>query len=331
MTVHVELHQRVDHAVALVFLAAQRLDQLSVVDADGEGHCGNRDQYRGVRRQFEEGGVPVLDGLGDSLGEPHAVPEALGPVLHGVHRLAARPIEGLAIDRAVETDLRRPRLDTGELVGEFTEQRVGLGRVAGTLRGEFSPELALALGPRHDGVDLRFRTADDGVGRCCVHTDLEIGVVGEHTGDVVGAVLHQSHQPDVVAGQLGLGLTHQPRPLADDPDGVLEDQTAGDVGACRLPHRMSDHHTGIRTVVAEQLGQADLDGEDPDLRRLDLVGHRIVEELLDDRVAELVDDQLVDLVHRRGEHRVLGVELLAHLAVLRTEARQQPHGRRRIR
>ncbi len=256
--------------------------------------------------------------------------QALGEVLDGVDRLRTWTVERLPIDRAVETHRRTQRGDAGEFVGELTEQRVHLRGVARALRLQLATELALGLGASHDRVDLPLGPADHGVRRRGIYADLEVGIVGEHTRDVVGAVLHQGHQADVVAGQTRLTLAHQPRALADDTGRVFQRQSATDIGRRRLSHRMRHQHTGLRAVVAQQLGESDLDREDADLRSLDPVGLLVIGEYVDDRVPELVLHVAVDLVKGRGEHRVLEVELLGHLAMLRTEPGQQPNHRRGI-
>ena len=242
-----------------------------------------------------------------------------------------RAIEHLAVDRAVEPGGETSRLDAGELVGEFTENWVHLRGVARALGLQLPAELALGLGPRDDRVDLRLRSTDDGVRRGRVDADLEVGVVDEDVVDVLGAVLDQRHQADVVALQHRLALAHQPRTLADDACRVLQRQAAADVRRRGLTHRMRHQHTGFRAMVAQGVGKCDLNGVDADLAGLDAVGLLVVEEHLGDRVTQLVLDERVDAVDVLREDRILGVELLGHLAVLRTEARQQPHGRRRIR
>ena len=62
-----------------------------------------------------------------------------------------------------------------------------------------------------------------------------------------------------------------------------------------------------------------------DLRGLDAVVLRVVEDQLDDGVAQLVLDQRVDLVDPLGEHLVAQIQALGHLAVLGTESGQHPH------
>ena len=94
---------------------------------------------------------------------------------------------------------------------------------------------------------------------------------------------------------------------------------------------MRYQHTGFGTEVAQRVGQGHLNRVDADLTGLDAIGLRVVEEHLGDRVAQLVLDVLIDAVDVLGEDRVLLIQLLGHLAVLRPETRQQPHRRRGIR
>ena len=77
--------------------------------------------------------------------------------------------------------------------------------------------------------------------------------------------------------------------------------------------------------MLEQLTQRDLDREDDDLRGLDAVVLRVVEDQLEHRVAQLVLDQRVDLLDPLGEDLVAQVQALAHLAVLRAETGHHPH------
>ncbi|SIM32490.1 Uncharacterised protein [Mycobacteroides abscessus subsp. abscessus] len=81
---------------------------------------------------------------------------------------------------------------------------------------ELASELALRLAARHDRVDLRRRTADDGLRRGGVHADFEVREIGEHRLEFVGRVFDQRHQPDVVAEQ---HLEHLAEPDLDREDG----------------------------------------------------------------------------------------------------------------
>ena len=166
--------------------------------------------------------MAILDRLRDRLAEPHAVAQPLEEVVDGVHGLVSRTVEGLAIDRAVEAGLETLRLDSGEFVGQFAQQRIHLRRVARALGLQFATQLALGLGSRDDRVDLGLGTTDDGVRGCRVDADLEVGEVDEDVIDVVCAVFDECHQADVVAGERRLALAHESRALADDARGVFE-------------------------------------------------------------------------------------------------------------
>ena len=161
--------------------------------------------------------------------------------------------------------------------------------------------LPSVLGPLDDRVDLLGRSADHRLRRRGVDAHLEVGIVGEHRLDLFGGVLDERHQPDVLAEQHRLALTHQVRARADGAGGVGQRQAAREVGRRGLAERLANHRTGFRAVRLEQLTERDLDREDGDLRGLDAVVLRVVEDQLDDRVAELVLDQRVDLVDPLGE------------------------------
>ncbi len=197
--------------------------------------------------------------------------------------------------------------------------------MAGALRLELAGELALRLGAGDDRVHLLGRAADDGLGGRGVDAHLQVGEVGEHRLDLVGGVLHQRHQPDVLAEQHRLALAHQMRARADRPGGVAQRQAAGEVGRRRFAQRLADHRGGLGAVMLEQLTQRDLDREDGDLGGLDAVVLRVVQDQLEHRIAQLVLDQRVDLLDPLGEHRVAQVQALAHLAVLRAESGEHPH------
>ncbi len=77
--------------------------------------------------------------------------------------------------------------------------------------------------------------------------------------------------------------------------------------------------------MAQQFAESHLDGEDDHLGGLDAVVLRVVEDQLDDGVAQLVLDQGVDLVDPLGEYLIAQVQAFSHLAVLRPETRQHPH------
>lgn len=98
--------------------------------------------------------MACLNGFRDSLGEPHRVAQALEEVLHLMDRLAAGTVELLAVDGAVDAVFQWPRSDSGDLVGEFTQDRLDLLGMAGALGEQLAAQLALGLGAGQDGVDL---------------------------------------------------------------------------------------------------------------------------------------------------------------------------------
>ncbi len=325
VTVDVELRHRRDHRLDLVLLAGQRRDQLRVMQSRRRGGQPHLHQRHRVRRQFHEGGVPAVHGVANPVGEVHAVAQALLPVLHVVDRVAARLDVGALVHRREDAGGGAHRLDALQLRAQLTQQRVHLRGVAGTLRLELAGELALRLGARDDRVHLLGRAADDGLGGCGVDAHLEIGEVGEHRLDLVGGVLHQRHQPDVLTEQHRLTLTHQVRARADRPGGVAQRQTAGEIGRRGLTQRLTHHRSGFGAVMLEQLTQRDLDREDGDLRGLDAVVLGVVQDQLEHRIAQLVLHQGIDLLDPLGENRVAQIQVLAHLAVLGTESGEHPH------
>ncbi len=269
--------------------------------------------------------MAAVDGVADPVGEVDAVPQPLLPVVDVVDRLAARLDVAALVHGRVDPDRRAQRLDALQLRGQLAEQRVHLLGVAGALGLELAGELPLRLTAGDDRVHLLGRAADDGLGGGGVDAHLEIGKVREDGFDLVGGVLHQRHQPDVLAEQHRLALAHQVRARADGPGGVAQRQAAGEVRGGRLAQRLPDHRGGLGAVVLEQLAQRDLDREDGDLGGFDAVVLRVVEDQLEHRITQLVLDQRVDLLDPLGEDRVAQVQALAHLAVLRTESRQHPH------
>ncbi|SKU71151.1 Uncharacterised protein [Mycobacteroides abscessus subsp. abscessus] len=194
-----------------------------------------------------------------------------------------------------------------------------------TLGLELASELALRLAARHDRVDLRRRTADDGLRRGGVHADFEVREIGEHRLELVSRVFDQRHQPDVVAEQHRLALTHQMGTRADDTCRVGERQPAREIGRRGLAQRLSDHRGGLGAMRLEHLAEPDLDREDGDVTGLDAVLVRIVEDELDDGVTTLFLHVRVDLVDPLGEDRIAQVQALTHLAVLGSETGHHPH------
>ena len=332
VAVDVELRHRGDHRLDLVLLLGQRRDQLPVVQARGGGRQPDLHERHRIGRQLEERGVPVLDGVADALGEVDAVPQPLLPVVDAVDRLAARADVAALMDGGEVADVQRMGFDALQFGGQLAQQRVHLGGVAGALGLELAGELALGLGPFDDRIHLCGRTADHRLVRRGVDTHLQIGKVGEHRLDLVGGILHQRHQPDVLTEEHLLALAHQVRTRADGAGGVGQRQAAGEVGRRGLTERLADHRGGFGTVVAQQLTQRDLDREDHQLHDFDrvlagLLGvvDRVVEDQFEDRVAALVLNEAVHLVDPLGEHLIAQVEVLAHLAVLGTETGQHPH------
>ena len=333
VAVDVELRHRREHRLDLVLLAGQGGDQLRRRAArPSRRRQPNLHERHRVRRQLQERGVPAVDGVADAVGEVDAVPQPLLPVVDIVDRLAARADVAALVHGREVAEVQRMRLDALQLGGQLAQQRVHLLGVAGALGLQLAGELALGLGAGDDRVHLFRRTADHGLGRGGVDAHLQTREIGEHGLDLLGGVLHQGHQPDVLTEQHRLAFTHEVRARADGAGGVGQRQTTGEVGGGRLAQRLAHHRTGFRAVVLEQLTERDLEGEDHRLDHFDgvfagfaRVVDRIVEDQLDDRIAAFVLDERVDLVDPLGEHLVAQIQALAHLAVLRTESGQHPH------
>ncbi|SHV45539.1 Uncharacterised protein [Mycobacteroides abscessus subsp. abscessus] len=332
MAVHEQLGHGVGHRIDLVLLAGEGRDQLAIMQAGRHGGETNLHERHRVRRELQERGVPVVDSVADAVGEVDAVAQPLLPVVDIVDRLGAGPDQLALVHRRVVGRLQRVRFDALDLRGQLAQQRVHLLRVAGALGLHLAGELALGFGAGDDRVDLLRGTADDGLGRGGVDAHLEAREVGEDRLDLLGRVLDERHQADVLAEQHGLALTHEVCARADGAGGVGQRQTTGEVGGGRLTERLANHRTGFRTVRLEQLAECDLQGEDHGLDDLDgvfagLVGvvDGVIEDQLDDGVAALVLDVRVDLVDPLREDRVVQVQALAHLAVLRTETGEHPH------
>ena len=274
--------------------------------------------------------MAVVHGVADALGEVDAVPQTPLPVLHLVDHLARADI-GAPEHGGEVADLERMGRDALQFGGQFAQQRIHLGGVAGALGRELAREAALEFAALDDRVDLGGRPADDGLGGRGVDAHLEIGEIGERFCDLVGRVLDQCHQTDVLAEQHRLALTHEMRTRADGSGGVGQRQPAGEVRRGRLPQRLSHHRGGPRAVVLEQFPEGDLDGEDHQLHHFDrvlagLVGvvDGVVENQFEDRVAALVLHKSVHLVDPLGEDLVTQIQALAHLAVLGAESGQHP-------
>ena len=150
------------------------------------------------------------------------MPHSLEPVVDIVDRLAARPDVIPFVHGRENPDLRARRRDALQLGGELAQQRIHLRGVAGALGLKFARETSLRLAAGHDRVDLLGRAADDGLARSGVDAHLQAGEVGEHRLEFVGGVLDERHQPDVLAEQHRLALTHQVRARADHAGGVRE-------------------------------------------------------------------------------------------------------------
>ena len=87
--------------------------------------------------------------------------------------------------------------------------------MAGTFGLEFARKLPLRLSAFDDRIHLIRRTADHSLGRRGVDTHFQVWEVGKDSGDLVGGVLDQSHQSDVLTEQHRLALAHQVRTRAD--------------------------------------------------------------------------------------------------------------------
>ncbi len=290
----------------------------------GGGGQADLHQRHRVGRELQEGGVPAVDGVAHAVGEVHRVPHALDPVVDIVHRRAAGLDVAALVHRREDPDRRAQRRNPLQLGGELTQQRVHLRGVAGALGLQLAGEAALRFRPGDDRVDLLGRATDDGLAGCGVDAHLQAGEVGEHGLELVGGVLDERHEPDVLAEQHRLALAHQVRARCDHAGGVRQRQAAGEVGRRGLAERLAYHRSGFGAVVLEQLTQRDLDREDDHVGRLDTVVLRVVEDQLENRVAALVLDQRVDLLDPLGEDLVAQVQALAHLAVLRTETGHRP-------
>ena len=184
VAVHVQLRHGRDHRVDLVLLTGEGGDQLPVVQSRrGGGQADLHERHR-VRGEFHEGGVAVVDGVADALGEVDAVPQTLLPVVDVMDDLARTQVAAL-VHRGEVTDLQRLRRDALQLGGQFAQQWVHLRGVAGALGLELAGELALRLAAFDDRVDLSGRSADDGLGGGRVNAHLQIGEIREDVPDLV--------------------------------------------------------------------------------------------------------------------------------------------------
>ena len=311
MAVGVELSHRRHHGLDLVLLAGQRRNQLAVMQTGQRRGQPDLHESHRVGRQLDEGGVAVVDGVADALGEVDAVPQPLLPIVDIVDRLTARTNVGALVDGGEVADVQRVGLDALQLGGQLAQQWIHLGGVAGTLGRELAGEPALFLAALDDRVHLGRRPADDGLARRGVNAHLEVGEIGEHRADLVGGILHQCHQPDVVTEEHGFALAHQMRARADGAGGVSQRQTTGEVGGGGLAQRLPYQCSRFRTMVLEQFAEGDLDGEDHQLHNFDrvltrLIGvvDRIVEDQFDDGVAPLVLNERINFVDPLCEHLV---------------------------
>ena len=321
----VELRHRRDQRGDLIGIAGQRGDQLGIV----ESRCRRRepDLHQGhrVRRQLKKSGVAVVDRGRDALGEVNAMPQALLPVVDIVNRVTAGPDVAALVHGGEVADRQRVRGDPLKFGRQLSQQRIHLGGVTRALGRELSGELPFRLGAGDDGINLLRRATDDGLSRRGVNAHLQIREVGEYPGDLLGGVFDQCHQPDVLAEQHGLALTHQVRSRANGPGRVGQRQPASEVGRGSLAQGLPNHRSGFRPVVAQQFSQGDLDRKDGHLGGLDAVVLGIVEDQFDDRVSELILDQGIDLIDPVSENLVTQIQALAHLAMLGAEAGQHPH------
>ncbi len=234
VSVNVELGHGRHHGVDLVLFAGQGGDQLPVMQTGCRRGQSDLHQRHRVRCQFQEGGVPVVHRVADTVGEVHAVAQALLPVVDIMDSFAGPDVPALVHGGEV-ADGQRPGFDTLQFGRQFPQQRIHLGGVAGPFGLEFAGEPTLGLTALDDRIHLSRRAADNGLGRGGVDADLQIREVGEDVPDLVGGVLDEGHQPDVLAEQHRLALTHQVRAGADGAGGIGQRQTAGEVGGRSLP------------------------------------------------------------------------------------------------
>ena len=116
-----QLRHRGGHRVHFVLLARQRRDQLRIVQpgrSRRQAHLHQRDR---IGRQFQEGGVPVVDCVADAVGEVDGVAQPLLPVVHVVDRLRTHTNEVALVHGRVVRNLRRKRFDALQFRGELTE------------------------------------------------------------------------------------------------------------------------------------------------------------------------------------------------------------------
>ena len=222
MAVDVELCHGCHHGVDFVLLAGQGCDQLRIVQTSRGRRQPDLHQRDRVRCQLQKRGVPTVDGVAHALGEVDAVAQTLLPVVHVVDRLSAGANVAALVHGGEVADLQRIRGNALQLRGQLTEQRIHLGGVAGTLGLEFAGELTFSLGAGDDRVHLFRWATDHGLGRCGIDAHLQIREVGEHLCDLLGGVLDQRHQPDVLAEQHRLALAHQVRTGADGARGISQ-------------------------------------------------------------------------------------------------------------
>jgi len=64
MAVHEQLGHGRGHRIDLVLLARQRRDQLRIVESRGCRRQSNLHERHRIWGQLEEGGVPIVDGVG---------------------------------------------------------------------------------------------------------------------------------------------------------------------------------------------------------------------------------------------------------------------------
>ncbi len=206
-------------------------------------------ERHGIRRQLEERGVPVVDGVADAVGEVHAVAQVLLPVVHVVDRVAAGPQVAALVDGGEEAAL------SGR--GSMPCSSAASSPSSGSICEVWPAPLVWNLRANLPSVSARSmiastcvrRPADDRLRRRGVDAHLQIGVVGEHRLDLFGGVLDERHE----AGCTRRTASPRPRPSgasgADRAGGVGERQAAGEVGRRGLAERLSDHRTGFRTVM----------------------------------------------------------------------------------
>ena len=241
---------------------------------------------------------------------------------------AAHRVGHALIHGAEQRDLQWLWFDTGDLSGEFTQQRFDGAGVAGALDVEQAGEFALLLQFLDQG-DHGLAVATDGGhtgggvdGRFDVG---QLGVSGVELLQCLGGQFHHGHGTQLVLGQGLLALAHEAGTVAGDEHGVAVGQATGGVGRGDLTHGHAHHGCRADAETGEQVGQRDLDGGDGDLRGLGVIGLLIIQDDVHDGPAGLELDHLVEFLDAFAELRGQRAEILDHLAVLGSETGVDEH------